>query len=171
MYFGTIHSFVSFCVSHAQSGFASVDHLHDLSKYQKFDDLVGLSWEQIRATFPARLQQLADETYGHVQRSEAEDDLMEAFGVTDQTQTVASMSAEQRLQCLHLIMNDRCGSSILLKVIFFQCSVTLLFVRVLPIWPLFHVMPSSVRFEYIADSMGIDFRWDLRPRRCFARTR
>jgi hypothetical protein len=125
---------LSFTVAFAfvlQSLLSGVNQLQDITNDQNYSDLVGLTWDQIQAAFPTRLQLLADKTYEYVQRSKkAEDDLKEAFGVTDKTQTVASMSAEQRLQCLHLIMNDRCGSSKLPKVIFFQCSVTLVFVHV-----------------------------------------
>ena len=92
---------------------ASVDQLPDKTHSEAFNNLVGLTWEQIQAKFPVRLQQLADETYDAVQRSKADYDVMEAFGVTDKSQTVASMTAEQRLQCLHIIMNDRCGCTML----------------------------------------------------------
>ncbi len=92
-----------------QSLLSGANQLQDITNDQAYSDLVGLTWDQIQAAFPARLQLLADKTYDDVQRPDAADDAMAAFGVTDETQTVASMSAEQRLQCLHLIMNDRYG--------------------------------------------------------------
>jgi hypothetical protein len=88
---------------------SGANQLQDITNDQNYSDLVGLTWDQIQAAFPTRLQQLADRTYEAVQHSKSNVKFKEAFGVTDETQTVASMSAEQRLQCLHIIMNDRYG--------------------------------------------------------------
>jgi hypothetical protein len=89
---------------------SGANQLQDITNEPKFSDLLGLSWQQIQAAFPSRLQQLADSTYEQVRCSQAQDDVMAAFGVTDEKQTVATnMTAEQRLHCLQSVMNDRYG--------------------------------------------------------------
>jgi hypothetical protein len=95
------------CFVFSQGLLSGANQLQDLTNDPDYSDLVGLTWDQIQAAFPTRLQQLANKTYEEVQRSKADDDVMEAFGVTEKTQAVASMSPEERLQRLHLIMNDR----------------------------------------------------------------
>ncbi len=97
----------------SQSLLSGANQLQDITNDPDYSDLVGLSWDQIQAAFPTRLQQLADETYEAVQRSKADEDVMEPSGVAHEAPKVVSSLPEERLQRLHLIMNDRCGCATL----------------------------------------------------------
>jgi hypothetical protein len=109
-----------------QSLLSGANQIQDITNDQNCSDLVGITWDQIQSAFPTRLQQLADKTYEAVQRSKADDDVMEAFGVTDKTQAVASMLAEERRQRLQCIMNDRFGCATLFFAIAQPCWIHLL---------------------------------------------
>lgn len=88
-----------------QSLLSGMNQVVDVTDFPPYADLVGLTWEQIAAAFPNRLQTLASETYSSVQAATVESDVMKAFGAD--SGPAPALTPGEQLKCLRDVLKDR----------------------------------------------------------------
>jgi hypothetical protein len=96
--------------------FSGANQLVDITNEAKFEDLLGLTWEQIVARYPQRMQLLADQTYELAKRSNDSGQfsayhslpLLSSSDVAVEPQLIVpEMNSEQRLECLRIAIRNR----------------------------------------------------------------
>jgi hypothetical protein len=112
-----------------QSLLGGANQILDITNDPEVSSLLGLTWDEIKNAFPTRVQELADSVHNRILSSGCKSlppDVLTAFGIsmdvddigcetkleTSEMLALQSMTSEQRLESLRIIIKDRFESQI-----------------------------------------------------------